>query len=67
MSSLNSDDEKILLTEEFYDLWDCTDPQIVKQATEIRDGSESLAKKRKKLRALVKDAFGALKDSLRSE
>ena len=53
MSTLNSDEEKILLTEEFYDLWDCTDPQIVKQATKIRDGSDSYSEKQKKLRALL--------------
>ena len=40
------------LTEEFYDLWDNTDPEVVKKAFAIRDSEASLEEKRTQLKAL---------------
>lgn len=53
LTSLSIPDEKAFLVERFYDLWDASDPQIVKQANEICDGSESFSEKQRKLQALV--------------
>lgn len=49
------------LTEEFYDLWDCSDTAIVKKAYEIRDSDLSREEKRKQLAALQEEAFSRTK------